>query len=94
MLILKSAAPKKLKVINGILQGSVLGPILLLLCIKDFHKAIEHISAHHFAEDTNILFINKSFKKNKYINRNLKFLYQFIESNKLSLNTDKTVIII
>ena len=66
----------------------------IFLCIKDFHKAIEHISAHHFAEDANILFINKSFKKNKYINHNLKLLYQFIQSNILSLNTDKTDMII
>ena len=75
--------------------SSFLGPLLFLLYIKDLHKPIEPSSAHHFADDTNILFINKSLKKiNRCINRDLKLLCQWIQSNKLSLNAGKTEIII
>ena len=50
---------------------------------------------HHFADDTNILFINKSLKKiNKYINHDLKLFCQWIRSKKLFLNAGKTKIII
>ena len=59
------------------------------------NKAIEHSSVHHFADDTNILFIKKSLKKiNRYINRDLKIPCQWIRSNKLSLNSGETEIII
>ena len=52
-----------------------------------------HCSVHHFADDTNILLIDKSLKKiNKFIN--LKQFCQLIRSNRLSLNGKKRKIII
>ena len=54
-----------------------------------------HYSVHHFADDTNLLLIDKSVEKiNKYINDDLKYLCQWIRSNKLSLNGGKTKIIV
>ena len=41
----------------GILQVSVLGPILFLLCINDLHTAIKFCKVHHFADGTNLLSI-------------------------------------
>ena len=50
---------------------------------------------HHFADDTYLLFVNKSMKKiNQYINHDLKHLCQWLRSNKLSLNAAKTEIVI
>ena len=50
---------------------------------------------HHFADDTNLLLTENSLKKlNKHINRDLKFVVQWIRANKLSLNTGKTKIVI
>ena len=50
---------------------------------------------HHFADDTNLLLTENSLKKlNKHINRDLKFVVQWIRANKLSLNTGKTKIAI
>ena len=63
--------------------------------MHDLNKAIKHSSVHHFADDTNLLFTNKSLKKiNKYVNHDIKLLCQWIRSNKLSLNCSKTEIII
>ena len=33
-------------------QGLILGPILIILFINDFHKAVDLSTVHHFADDT------------------------------------------
>ena len=49
---------------------------------------------HHFPDDTNLLFINKSPKQiNKLTNHDLPLLVQWLRSNK-SLNTSKTEILL
>ena len=68
----------------GVSQGSILDPILFILFINDFHKAVDLSTVHHFADDTNLLLIENSLKElNKYINRDLKFAVQWIRANKL-----------
>ena len=80
---------------HGVPQGSVLGPLLFLIFTNDLHKAIKNSDVHLFADDTNLLYSNKSLKKiNKHINQDLSFLSKWLRSNKISLNTSKTEIII
>ena len=53
----------------GVPQGSVLGLLLFLLHIIDLHRSIKFCKVHHFADDTNLLFLSSSIKKlNKLIN--------------------------
>ena len=44
-------------------QGSVLDPRLFIIFINDVHKSIRHSQMLHFADNTNLLYINKSMKK-------------------------------
>ena len=60
-------------------QGSILGPILFIIFINDFNKAIEFSTEHHFADDTNLLLTENLLK---HINRDLKIVVQWIRANK------------
>ena len=66
--------PKQFVYINGygsglaeincsVPQGSVLGPLLFLLYIDDLNQAIKFCKVHHFADDTDLLYLGKSIKK-------------------------------
>ena len=63
----------------GVFQGSVLGTLLFLLHINDLNQAIKFCKVHHFADDTNLLYLGKSIKKlNKLVNIDLKNLVSWL----------------
>ena len=89
---IKECSSEKLLITHGVPQGSVLGSLLFLLYIHNLHKAMMHCSVHHFADDTNLLLINKSLKEiNKDINNDLKHLCPWIRSFSLSTNGGRKV---
>ena len=66
-----------------------------ILFINDLHKPVEVSPVHHFADDTNLILTDKPMKKiNKHVNTDLKLVVQWIRTNKLSLNTSKTELVI
>ena len=59
----------------GAHQESVPGPVLFLLYINDLNQAIKFWKIHHFADDTNLLYLSNSIKiLNKLVNADLKHL--------------------
>ena len=51
---------EKIEITYGVPQGSILRSLLFLVYISDLHNAVTHSLIHHFADDTNILYCNKS----------------------------------
>ena len=79
----------------GVPPGFVLGHLLFLLYINDLNQAIKFCKVHHFADDTNLLYLGKSIKKlNKLVYFDLKNLVYWLNANKISLNIKKTELVI
>ena len=62
MVSLNDVSSPRLPNTCGVLQGSILGPLLFLLYINDMHLAVEHSTIYHFADDTNLLYSCKLLK--------------------------------
>ena len=76
--------PQKIR--YGVPQGSVLVPLLFLIYINDLHNAIRFSQPLHFADDTCLLNIQSKISKiNKSLNKDLKELSFWLNTNKISL---------
>ena len=79
----------------GTLQGSCLGPLLFLIFINDLHRHIENCRAILFADDTTIYQGSKHPKYLKWcIEEDLKKLDDWFKANKLTLNLNKSQMLI
>ena len=79
----------------GVPQGSILGPLLFIICINDMQNAINFSKVHHFADDTNLVFSHKNLKVlRKRVNSDLELLFDWLCANRLSLNVGKTEFVI
>ena len=92
---LNGASSENQPITCAVPQGSILGPLLFLIYIDDLRFSLTNCSVFHFADDTNLLFSMKNPKLlSKVINKELKNLYEWLCSNRLSLNASKTEFLI
>ena len=79
----------------GVPQGSVLGPLLFLICINDLPNSASKLTFYLFADDTNIYCEAEGLEMlQRIVNKELKRVKMWLDVNQLSLNIDKTSFII
>ena len=89
--IIDQSSSDLLQITCGVPQGSVLGPLLFLIYINDLPLISNKLHFFLFADDTNIYYESPDLLNlEKTINKELKKLYQWLCSNRLALNIDKT----
>ena len=79
----------------GAPQGSCLGPLLFLIFTNDLCKNLEHCSAILFADDTAVYKGHRSLNYLKWcMEADMANLVDWFRANKLTLNVNKTVMMI
>ena len=75
----------------GVLQGSVLAPLLFVLCVNDLPNISKVLELYLFADDTSIYYESDNLPTlQKIVNRELRKVRKWLEANRLPLNIGKT----
>ena len=86
---------ESLPITEGVPQGSILGPLLFLIYINDIIHSSKLFKFTMFADDT-CLFLSKPCLNTleHELNSELIFVSNWLKANKLSLNVDKTKVML
>ena len=75
----------------GVLQGSVLGPLLFLLYVIDMHISSNQMRFVHFADDTTVFASDYDLNNvHASVNRELVGVDNWLKTNRRSLNVSNT----
>ncbi len=91
----KNSTSPTMSMVNGVPQGSVLGPLLFIIYSNDIPSSLSQSKAIMFADDTTIYHSGKNIiELFNVVNNDLNKLTDWFRANKLSLNIGKTNYII
>ena len=84
------------KISCGIWPGSILGPLLSLICVNDMAKAVK-LTLHLYADDSCNMYQHKEVNEiKKQLNKDFENIFEWFVDNKLSIHfgKEKTKLII
>lgn len=84
--MINGKSSKKAKVLSGVPQGTVLGPILFLLYINDLTQAIKHSYICIFADDSKLIKAIRSMRDRELFNEDIIAATEWAINNKMELN--------
>ena len=89
--LIDSQSPEEPAITSELPQGSILGPLLLIVYINDLPRCVKHCSVNMYADNT-VLYLAGPTVDNLtfYINQDLQCLSEWLEDNSLILNVSKT----
>lgn len=91
---LNGSCSSRKRLLTGVPQGSILGPLLFIMYINDIASATKSLNPVLFADDTTLLFSpGRNFHPvnlQNLLNEELSFVAEWFRANRLSLNLKKT----
>ena len=87
--MLEGAQPHEVAVESGVLQGTVLTPLLFIAMINELPKTLKYSCAGSFADDTKIAKAITNIQDCKNLSLDLASIYSFSVENRLPFNSDK-----
>ena len=75
----------------GVPQGTILGPLLLLLYINDLPNCLTNCKSRMYADDTHLTYASSNLENVQFcLNEDLANVFDWLQANKLTLNMTKT----
>ena len=78
------------RILTGVPQGSILGPLLFIIYINDISQSSKHFNVIIYADDTTLCSTLKINADATQLNMELNNVSRWLNLNKLSLNVNKT----